>query len=371
MKRLFHLILGVAAAAACSHQDPSANGQGNAGGAAGSEANTGGSAGQTNGTGGTAQSGGAGAGSDFVQPHWLSETGLYEDDMETLADGVMPYEPEFVLWSDTAQKRRWVKLPEGKPIDTSDMDYWVYPIGTKLFKEFTRDGVRVETRLLQKVDEDNWFMMAFQWNDEQSDAEARPDGWFDASGTEHDIPNHDQCVNCHDKMPDTLLGFSAVQLSHDGDGVTLDKLAADGRLSDPPAEPLVIPGNELERAALGYLHANCGNCHQPRSFVSSMVDMDLWLHTSKMASVDETPTVKSTVNVRTVAAYYSGAGGEGGQGSALHTRVVPGHPEDSVLYLRMETRQAGSAMPPVGTELIDEDGSSLIHDWIESLPATE
>ena len=94
--------------------------------------------------------------------------------MTTLAEGVLPFEPQYALWSDSAAKKRWVKLPPGSQIDTSEMDYWVYPVGTKLFKEFTRDDVRVETRLLEKVGEGDWFMRAFQWNEAQTDAEARP-----------------------------------------------------------------------------------------------------------------------------------------------------------------------------------------------------
>ena len=41
-------------------------------------------------------------------------------------------------------------VPEGEQIDTSDMNEWRFPAGTKLFKEL-RDGVRVETRLMLKT----------------------------------------------------------------------------------------------------------------------------------------------------------------------------------------------------------------------------
>lgn len=312
----------------------------------------------------TASTGGTGG--EFVVPTLLSETGLYEADMTTLAEGVLPFEPKYALWSDTAAKQRWVKLPPGSQIDTSEMDYWVYPIGTKLFKEFVRDGVRVETRLLQKIDEDEWFLSAFQWNEEQTDAEARPDGVFDASGTEHDIPSKNQCINCHDKMPDIALGFSALQLSHDGEGVTLQQLIDDGRLSEPPTAPFSIPGTETERAALGYLHANCGNCHQPRSFVSNMVDMYLWLPTGDLTDVANTPSVLTTVDRSATQPYLDESDGSAGAAS-FDKRIVAGDPESSIVYLRMATRETGQAMPPVGTELIDDDGSEAVRQWIADM----
>src|SRR5690349_2931129 len=71
-------------------------------------------------------------------PMHLSETGLYEDGSSTaLAEGVMPYEPRYVLWSDGADKQRWLYLPEGTTIDTSNIDGFVFPVGTKAWKEFS------------------------------------------------------------------------------------------------------------------------------------------------------------------------------------------------------------------------------------------
>src|SRR5688500_61397 len=52
----------------------------------------------------------------------------------------LEYEPRFQLWADGATKRRWMQLPTGTKIDTTNMDRWVFPIGTKFWKEFTRDG---------------------------------------------------------------------------------------------------------------------------------------------------------------------------------------------------------------------------------------
>lgn len=68
-------------------------------------------------------------------PERLSETGLYADEsLSTLGDGVVPYRPRFELWSDGASKRRWIRLPPGAVVDTTDMDDWGFPSGTKLWK---------------------------------------------------------------------------------------------------------------------------------------------------------------------------------------------------------------------------------------------
>src|SRR4051794_17627830 len=84
-------------------------------------------------------------------PAKLSETGLYSDaGTKTLADGVRPYHPQFELWSDGAEKARFVRLPDGVNIDTSDMDDWQFPAGTRLWKEFRFGGRLVETRILEK-----------------------------------------------------------------------------------------------------------------------------------------------------------------------------------------------------------------------------
>ena len=47
--------------------------------------------------------------------------------------------------------------------------------------------------------------------------------------------------------------------------------------------------------------------------------------------------------------------------------VAPGSPESSVLYQRI-TRRGEKQMPPVSTNLVDEQGARLIKEWILSLP---
>lgn len=290
-------------------------------------------------------------------PLHLSETGLFSDvKAEKLGKGVRAYEPKYKLWSDGATKRRWMYLPDGQQIDTSDMDFWKYPVGTKAWKEFTRDGVRVETRMLHKAgpDKSDWVMVAYQWRADLSDADAVPAGVQNASGTLHDIPNQDTCAFCHGNMADTLLGITALQLSHDLPGVKITDLVTEGRLTSPPAAPFALPGSTLAQDALGYLHANCGHCHNPSSRVAITVSLTLWESTHALDSVETTVGYQTAV----------------GQPNAflpMFHIIEPGRPAQSELVYRI-SRRGGGQMPPAGTELVDDSGVKTVTDWISSLP---
>ena len=288
----------------------------------------------------------------------LSQTGLYQDiKTNTLAADVEEYQPAHVLWTDGATKRRFFYLPKGTQIDTSDMDYWQYPIGTKAWKEFTRDGKRIETRLLHKVGADNWQVMAYIWLDDGSDAVAAPLGQDNAKGTQHDVPGIAACENCHGKMPDQLLGVSAIQLSHNLGGLNLDQLSKNGKLTVPPKAAFFLPGSKTEQQALGYLHANCGNCHNDRSFVFTTVAMRLWLDTASLGSVAQTPTYKTTVNKPVTSATPT----------KNSYRIVPGKAAESDLYFRIGQRGTLVQMPPLGTELVDKQGLATIESFIANL----
>ena len=77
------------------------------------------------------------SGSGTVNPKSLSETGLYSDfAAKSIAKENLMYSPQYALWSDGAAKKRWVYLPPGATIDASDAENWIFPVGTKFWKEF-------------------------------------------------------------------------------------------------------------------------------------------------------------------------------------------------------------------------------------------
>jgi mono/diheme cytochrome c family protein len=318
---------------------------------------------------------GADAGSDArvpgvgALPGLLSETGLYSDTAAgTLSPGVRAYEVNSPLWADTADKERFVWLPPDTRIDTSDMDQWVFPIGTKLWKSFEREGKRLETRLIEKQPSGSWEMVAYAWNEDQSDAIAVPDGVPNAGGTPHDIPEQVNCAWCHEGRADRVLGFTALQLSHDLPGPNLMRLAAEDLLTDPPAGPFAYPGDDVARPALQYLHANCGHCHNPTRTFALGCSYALGSTTSEQCNgiPDNPPRSRGQV----VFFFWQSVHELGSLEETITYKSVV-EPHDSFLWPegiveRMRTR-GGEQMPPVATKEIDPDGLAAVEAWVESL----
>ncbi len=301
-----------------------------------------------------------------ASPPSLGDEGLYLDlATRTLDPTVVEYEPAYQLWADGADKRRWIKLPPGTQIDTSDMDHWKFPTGTKFFKQFTWNGRLLETRVITRFGPSpgQVELRAYVWNASGTDATFAPDGAQNVNGTSHDVPSQSTCYFCHEGQAHFVLGFQAVQLSHAGPGVTLTTLAAAGLLSDPPplGEEYPVPGNAVQSAALGYLHANCGHCHNPTGYPTRTfnIDMDLFVTVaSTMGPVELTPPWATTVDQPLD--YYVDP--------PYTTRVVPGDTAASALFHRDSSRGSAAQMPPVASELADADGLTKITAWIDSLP---
>jgi hypothetical protein len=286
-------------------------------------------------------------------PQRLSLTGLYDSGTaESVAPDVLGYRPRFELWSDGAKKRRWLRLPPGAQIDTSDMDAWQFPVGTKLWKEFTRDGVRAETRLLQRLPS-GWIGLAYLWQKDGTDAIAAPYGAIDALGTPHNVPASNECDACHGGRSSYALGFSAVQLAQptDPDALNLDELIRLQLVSDVPAATPRVPGNETEQAALGYLHANCSHCHnatRPNQAGSRCFDPDNDI--DFLLRADEGPTVSDTSAYRTT------------------TDVIQrGQPDESRVIELVSQRSRFNQMPPLASEKVDTAGVAVLRRWIEGM----
>lgn len=282
-------------------------------------------------------------------PEKLSATGLYEDiAADRIAADVVPYTPEFSLWADGADKRRFLQIPAGAVIDTSNMDAWQFPEGTRVWKEFSRDGVRLETRLLQKVGptDAEWASLAYVWNDDDSDAIASPTGFVDTRGTSHNVPGAGECVGCHGGRPSFVLGVSAIQLSFAREPGVLDLVDLNdlGLLSDSAPAPFDVPGDDDEHAALGYLHANCGHCHnqtRPGDDIAKCMDpnnsLDFFLSVGSLDAVEDTATFRTARR----------------NGSSMLDRAA--------------SRRLFFRMPPLGSELVDREGLAVLRRWIEGL----
>jgi len=307
-------------------------------------------------------------------PLRLRDTGLYgPGGAEAIAADVLPYGPQYPLWSDGAEKRRWIRLPKGTRIDAHDPDRWVFPVGTRLWKEFSL-GRRLETRMLERTRE-GWRFATYVWSEDDSDAVLAPADGIQGgvpipTGGRWRIPSAADCRACHEAQPNPVLGFTALQLSSDRDpgaphaqaapaDVHLEDLLARGLLRGLPSDmraapPRIAASSADERAALGYLHANCGICHNRQGPLTG-IGLDL------LQSLAEGPA--SVERTRASALAVRALRPVGG----AEVRLLPGEPEQSVLFRRMGARDPLDQMPPLGTEKTDREALALVERWIHSL----
>ncbi|MGE0545642.1 MAG: hypothetical protein AB7O24_09845 [Kofleriaceae bacterium] len=306
---------------------------------------------------------------DSQTPDTLAGTGLCGNaDCSQVNPDIIAYQPRFQLWSDTASKRRWMWLPPGTQIDTSNMDFWVFPVGTKFWKEFTRGSTRVETRYIVKLKADDaeigsWFFASYAWDAAQTSTTLAPPptGVPDANGTQHDIPSRSDCRRCHESLtPSRVLGFGAIQLDYTAADGSLDlaDAVASNMLSAPPAGAapyFALPGDTVDHDALGYLHANCGHCHNPSSPTADKTPLDLRLVTTSLGSVEATPAYMTTVNVN------------GMLDNLTAPIIIPDDPASSVMIIRMNAAEYPPKMPELATEMVDPTGQIALTAWINSL----
>jgi hypothetical protein len=310
-------------------------------------------------------------------PH-LADTGLYAAGSSSLLRaGVRAFSPQYPLWSDGAAKRRWIWLPPGTSIDATQPDAWDFPRGTKLWKEFGHGG-RIETRYIERQADGEWSYASYVWNADGSDATLAPAAGIRAvaasgsPGGLYAIPAEADCRACHEGAPVPVLGFSALQLSPDRDPLAphaeaagewpeLRSLSTLGVLRNLPPEllarpPRIAAANPVERAALGYLHGNCGHCHNDDGPLA-VLDMTLAQRVARPGAANDV-----LHSLSGVASQFHAARAPAGA-----ARIAPGHAAASALMLRMNSRDPLQQMPPLGSAMADREALVLIARWIDGL----
>jgi hypothetical protein len=315
-------------------------------------------------------------------PQWLSGTGLFVPGSTTVRAGHIAFSPQYPLWSDGTGKRRWISVPPGASIDASKPDAWEFPVGTRLWKEFSF-GRAIETRYIERLADGSWRFAAYVWNDAGTDAELAPVrgavlAVAAAPGGQYKVPGRFDCLACHEGGSVPVLGFSALQLSPDRDPLAphadpktsafadLRSLAGRGLIRNLPQKllddpPRIAETSPTARAALGYLHGNCGHCHNDSGALASL---DLAL-AQRAAAPDESAkrTLKSLLGHSSRFRPHDGSQSK---------RLVAGAGDDSVLAVRMKTTNPLARMPPLGVQVTDREGIALIERWIRTdLPTTE
>lgn len=303
-------------------------------------------------------------------PEDFACTGLYTDVAEkALAASVHAFEPAIPLWSDGSEKARWIYLPEGTRIDASSPNAWVFPVGTKFFKEFRANGRRVETRIFQKIRDDRWSRATYEWNEDETVA-MRSNGGdrrdVQLNGATYRVPTGSECDQCHEGRKERILGFEMISLAQVGaTGMTLQKLIDEDLLESPPEpDELVIGDDGTGHAAdaLGWLHINCGvSCHndnQNSEAYSSGLRLKLDPEQLDGRSSADFEILRTTVGVPAKTMRWS-----------QQQRIVAGSPEQSLLYQLASVRRPGenNQMPPIGSRVVPAENVEVLADWIRAM----
>jgi len=145
---------------------------------------------------------------------WHLFAGAANEGHLTPNTGVLPYDLNTPLFSDYADKYRFVWMPAGSSAEYKDDAPFEFPIGTIFVKSFAfpvagRLGEErlIETRLLVRT-KSAWVPLPYIWNAGRTEATLQlvPDPvrirYTDAAGRGHDftyqIPNTNECHECHD-----------------------------------------------------------------------------------------------------------------------------------------------------------------------------
>ncbi len=291
-------------------------------------------------------------------PRLLSDFGFFEDASTQLpAAGVIPYRLNTPLYSDGAEKLRFVYVPEGQKVGASGEGLLEFPVGSALIKTFgfEENGKRrlIETRVLLHRAE-GWLALPYLWDEEQTDAKlamagARVQAITPAGETiSYRVPNKNQCKECHGLNGEVVpIGPKARNLPADWLEATLGVVLA-GADRFPLWEK---PGSaSVDAAARAYLDVNCAHCHRPGATASNS-GLDLRWEQDDPHAIG--------IMKRPVAA---------GRGAGKHLYdIVPGKPDDSILLHRMLSDDPGVAMPELGKSTVDDEGTEIVRRWIEDM----
>jgi uncharacterized repeat protein (TIGR03806 family) len=315
----------------------------------------------------------------FTRMDKLSDYQFFKAKLSDLnpAQGVIPYSVNTPLFSNYAEKSRFVRFPEGAKATYADSTPFSFPTGTILIKNFYypldfRSPLKgrkiLETRLLVH-EETGWHAYPYIWNEEQTEAFYDPAGetkeiaYVNSSGkkvkSHYVIPNKNQCKGCHGKGDELMpIGPSARQLNKNiiHDTETVNQLTFWYKLGVLDRLPEALPkmavwddpqSGSLNERARAYLDANCGHCHSPQGPANtSGLYLDIFQSEEGRLGVNKTPVAAGR-----------GAGD-------FEFDIKPGDPQHSILVYRMNTIDPAIAMPEIGREQIHQEGVALIEDWI-------
>jgi uncharacterized repeat protein (TIGR03806 family) len=285
----------------------------------------------------------------------------------TPATRIAAYDLETPLFSDHAEKRRYLYVPAGTQARYDGEAAFDFPVGTALVKTFgyQQQGAfrPIETRLLLRR-ASGWVALPYLWDAGGKDAVLKRPGtrvpvtFTDPSGAvrsiSYAVPNQNQCKDCHALAGAIMpIGTRARYLNHRGQ---LQRLVRAGLLDRAPADaPRIARWDDaaapLDARARAYLEINCAHCHNPAGAASNSGLFLGWR---------ESRPVALGIGKRPVAA----GRGSGGREVA----IARGDPDASILIYRMESTDPGIAMPELGRATVHKEGTALLRAWIAAMP---
>lgn len=286
----------------------------------------------------------------------LSEYNIYRSPARELipADGFSVYELSSQLFTDYAEKQRLISIPRGTQLQVTDDNLPEFPDSTVIVKTFyyphdKRDLSRgkriIETRLLVKHGP-LWNAATYVWNEDQTDAELVRSGlnttvnWVDESGhaqvISYHVPSTLECATCHSSRGAvTPIGPKSRNLNRtvhrNGEDVNqLDYFRRLGLLTAAESSMIgTVPDHrdntiDISQRARSYLDINCAHCHNSEGFAR---DLRLRLD----------------------------------YGADLNNTAIPSA-KDAIVRMMEKGK-----MPKLGTTVIDEDGLTLVKQYIKTL----
>ena len=372
-------------------------------------------------------------------PKKLSESGLFKSVKgHVMEEALIPYSVNAVLWSDGAAKQRWLGLPKDAKIDYRKTRGWDLPDQTVIVKSFYLDTEEgnpnsrrwIETRFLTRQGTE-WYGYSYAWNDEESEGTL-----IEAKGADREFtiktkagakklnwryPSRSECMVCHSRAANYVLGLSELQFNHDfeylpspqagegpgvrGNGVKENQLVLFERLGlfnrfnwkaemrEKVFQELKAKGRtsrEIEEEIAKRMATRDQRPPAPSSLLPFAPD--------KLKKLVDPYDKKQDLNARVRSYLHSNCSQchvEAGGGNAAmeleftktpdemkifdvkpqhdsfgikDARIIaPGHPERSVMLHRISQRDKGH-MPPLATRVVDQEMVAAMREWIRTMP---
>jgi uncharacterized repeat protein (TIGR03806 family) len=301
---------------------------------------------------------------------------------------LIPYSINHPFWSDHALKTRYLAIPNGHQITFSPEGNWEFPVGSLFVKHFQLElekgnpasSRHLETRLLFQSKE-SWQGYTYRWNEAQTEAflvdkaQTQEFTVYDPQSQQKItqswyFPSPQDCLRCHTPAAGFVLGVRTGQMNKEHlypsskisakappkKAHQLKTLDAIGLFHPPLSTALeALPRYAdlqettapLETRIASYLAANCSFCHQPLGSGNSLLDLRF-----------ETPLAQKGLFLKP---------SQGDLGVSGATILKPKTPEESVLWLRLQTLDLKYRMPPLASHQVDTLALEQLKHWIQTL----